>query len=115
MENLNRIEIQGTLGKISTPIDIAGKLYAKFSVATTYAYKDANGNAILETTWHSITAFEGEKISAETLNEMRKRYEENRDFIYVRVVGRLRQIRYMNTDGVSNSTYEVRANEVEIL
>ena len=115
MESLNRIEIQGTLGRISTTKIGGGKLHANFSVATNYAYKDATGNAIVETTWHRISAFEGEKISAETLNEIRKKYVENRDFVYVRVVGRLRQIRYVDTDGVSNSTYEIRANEVEIL
>ena len=114
MESLNRIEIQGTLGRISTSM-VGDKLHANFSVATNYAYKDANGNAIVETTWHRISAFEGEKISAETLNEIRKKYVENRDFVYVRVVGRLHQIRYVDTNGVSNSTYEVKANEVEIL
>lgn len=114
MESLNRIEIQGALGRISTTM-VGGKLHANFAVATHYTYKDGGGNAVIETTWHRISAFEGEKISAETLNEIRKKYVENRDFVYVRVVGRLRQIRYVDTDGVSNSTYEVRASEVEIL
>lgn len=109
MESLNRIEIQGTLGRISTTM-VGDKLHANFAVATNYAYKDAGGNAVVETTWHRISAFEGEKISAETLNEIRKKYA-----VYVRVVGRLRQIRYVDTDGVSNSTYEIIANEVKIL
>ena len=114
MESLNRTEIQGTLGRISTTM-VGDKLHANFSVATNYAYKDANGNAIVETTWHRISAFEGEKVKAETLNDIREKYAKNRDFVYVRVVGRLRQIRYVDTDGVSNSTYEIRASEVEIL
>lgn len=114
MENLNRIEIQGTLGRISTTM-VGDKLHANFAVATNCAYKDASGNAVVETTWHRISAFEGEKISAETLNEIRKKYAEKRDFVYVRVVGRLRQIRYVDTNGVSNLTYEVKANDVEIL
>lgn len=109
MENLNRIEIQGTLGRISTTM-VGDKLHANFAVATNYAYKDAGGNAVVETTWHRISAFEGEKISAETLNEIRKKYA-----VYVRVVGRLRQIRYVDTDGFSKSTYEIIANEVKIL
>lgn len=109
MENLNRIEIQGTLGRISTTM-VGDKLHANFAVATNYAYKDAGGNAVVETTWHRISAFEGEKISAETLNEICKKYA-----VYVRVVGRLRQIRYVDTDGFSKSTYEIIANEVKIL
>lgn len=114
MEHLNRIEIQGTLGRISTTKIGGGKLHANFAVATNYAYKDATGTAIVETTWHRVNAFESEKVKAETLKEMQKKLD-GHDFVYVRVVGRLRQIRYTDAYGNDCSTYEISASEVEII
>lgn len=114
MEHLNRIEIQGALGRISTTKIGGGKLHANFAVATNYAYKDATGTAIVETTWHRVNAFESEKVSAETLNEMQKRMDKH-DFVYVRVVGRLRQRRYTDANGNDCNTYEIIASEVEII
>lgn len=113
MEQLNRIEIQGALGRIGTT-KVSDKLHADFAVATNYAYKDMGGNAVIETTWHRISAFEGEKISAETLNEMQEKINKH-DFVYVRVVGRLRQRRHTDANGNDCSTYEIIASEVEII
>ena len=72
------------------------------------------GNVINETTWHRVNAFEGEKVKAETLTEMQKKLNSH-DFVYVRVVGRLRQNRYTDAYGNDCSTYEIIASEVEII
>ena len=113
MEQLNRIEIQGTLGRIGTT-KVGDKLHADFAVATNYVYKDMGGNAVIETTWHRVNAFESEKVKAETLNEMQKKMDSH-DFVYVRVVGRLHQKRYTDAYGNDCNTYEIIASEVEII
>lgn len=113
MEHLNRIEIQGALGRIGITT-VCDELHANFAVATNYIYKDMDGNAVIETTWHRVNAFESEKVSAETLNEMKEKMDKH-DFIYVRVVGRLRQKRYTDSYGNDCNTYEIIASEVEII
>lgn len=112
MESLNRIEIQGVVGTIDTR-QVGDKLHANFSVATNYVSKDKQGEALIETTWHRVSAFEGENITADTLNAIHN--GNVRDIVNVRVVGRIRQRRYADAYGNENSTYEIIANEVKIL
>ena len=60
MEQLNRIEIRGNVGNVS--INTVGDTrVAHFSVATNYAYKTQNGEPVIDTTWHNVTAWEGNK------------------------------------------------------
>lgn len=112
MEHLNKIELQGVVGSVRTD-KVGDKLHAHFTVATNYLYKTADGNAVCETTWHRVSAFEGEKITADTLNTIKDEY--NKNYVHVRVVGRLRQKRYTDEFGNDASTYEVFANEVELI
>ena len=56
MEQLNRIELRGNVGNIKLQT-VGDKLAARFTVATNYAYKDKDGSAVIETTWHNINAW----------------------------------------------------------
>lgn len=112
MESLNRIEIQGAVGRIDTR-QVGDKLHANFSVATNYVSRNKQGEALIETTWHRVSAFENENITADTLNTIHN--GNVRDKVNVRVVGRIHQIKYVDAYGNENSTYEIVANEVKIL
>lgn len=108
LQCLNKIELQGRIGRISITKVGDGKLHASFSVATNYAYKDMGGNAVIETTWHNCTAFQSNKISVETLNKLEKGMSVN-------LKGRLRNHRYTDTEGTERTTYDVFVNELTIL
>ena len=60
MEQLNRIEIRGNIGNVNI-LKVRDTRVAHFSVATNFAYKDRNGEPVIETTWHNVTAWEGNK------------------------------------------------------
>ena len=52
MEQLNKIEILGTVGNCRIQ-DHGAIRIARVSVVTEYAYKNKDGNLIIETTWHN--------------------------------------------------------------
>lgn len=60
MEQLNRIEIRGNVGNVNI-LKVGDARVAHFSVATNFAYKGRNGEPNIETTWHNVTAWEGNK------------------------------------------------------
>ena len=97
MEHLNRIELRGIVGSVRTS-NVSDTRIANFSLATNYSYTDKNGYPVIETTWHSVTAF---GISALEKGDR------------VHVLGRLRARRYISSDGVERMTYEVIANKVD--
>lgn len=105
MEQLNRIELRGTVGSIKTQ-EISGANVANFTVATNLAYRDKDGGAIIETTWHNVTAWESKDI--QNLDRIKKGSR-------VHVVGRIRNQRFCGTDGVERTMYEVIARTVELI
>lgn len=52
MEQLNRIEIRGNVGNVNI-LKVGNTRVAHFSVATNFAYKDRNGEPVIETTCYS--------------------------------------------------------------
>ena len=107
MESLNRIELIGRVGYVNRN-KIGSLENVTFSVATTYEYKAEDNAPVIETTWHKVTAWRGDKITDETLDAIHEWAE-------VKVVGRLRAIRYTDAEGNERSTYEVLAHEVEVV
>ena len=103
MEQLNRIEIRGNVGNVNIVKVGEGKV-AHFSVATNYAYKGRNNEPVIETTWHTGTAWEGRNIP--DLGIISKGCP-----IYVR--GRLKNQKYKASDGIERTSYEVIADVVE--
>ena len=105
MEQLNRIELRGNVGSIKVQ-EVNGTHVGKISLATNYVYKDREGNPVIETTWHNITAWEGKNIS-----ELKRIHRG--DKIYV--VGRTRSQRFEGSDGIERTVSEVVANKVNII
>ncbi|MCQ2144307.1 MAG: single-stranded DNA-binding protein [Bacteroidales bacterium] len=105
MEQLNKIELRGNIGNVRLSQNTENNV-VNFSVATTYVYKDRNGEAVIETTWHNITAW---KLKGMPDFEFLTRGTP------VHVVGRLRTNRYTGSDGVERYSYDVVASSIEIL
>lgn len=104
MEQLNRLEIRGNVGNVSI-LKVGETRVAHFSVATNFAYKGRNGEPVMETTWHNVTAWEGNK-GITTLDIIRKGFP-----IYV--AGRVRSQKYSAGDGTERTSTEVIASTVE--
>jgi len=105
MEQLNRIELRGMVGSVNTQIYEAGQV-SHFTVATNHAYKDRNGGAVIDTTWHNVTAWENKEI--QDLDKIGKGTK-------VHVVGRVRYNKYTGIDGVERNNIEVLASKVNII
>lgn len=104
MEQLNRIEIRGNVGNVNI-LKVGDAMVAHFSVATNFAYKGRNGEPNIETTWHNVTAWEGNK-GIPSLDIIAKGFP-------VYVVGRLRSQKYTANDGTEKTSMEVIASSVE--
>ncbi len=105
MEQLNRIEIRGNVGNVSIH-KVGESSVAHFSVATNYAYKGRNGEAVIDTTWHNVTAWESKAVP--DLGIIQKGFP-----IYVQ--GRIRSQKYTGSDGVERVSNEIIAATVEIV
>ena len=102
MEQLNRIELRGTVGSVYVK-DFGNTKCANFSMATNYAFKDKQGCPVIETTWHQVTAWEGERVCDLDLISRGSA---------LRVEGRLRIQRYTASDGSEKTAYDVVASSV---
>ena len=102
MEQLNRIEIRGNVGSVNI-LKVGESRVAHFSVATNYAYKGRNGEPVIETTWHSVTVWEGKGIA--NLDVITKGAS-------VYVCGRLRAQKYTAGDGGEKFFMEIIASAV---
>ena len=105
MEHINRIELQGHVGMVRTN-EYNGSTVANFSLATEIMYKLRDGNAVSETTWHNIVAWESKEMP--DLQRIVKGTPVN-------VCGRLRSSKYTSADGTEKYFYEVLAQRVRIL
>ena len=105
MEQLNKIEIQGIVGNVRIQ-DVADTKVANFSVATNYAYKSKDGGIIIETTWHNVVAWEGEQI--QNLDQLKKG-------LLVHICGRLRNRKYLASDGTERTVCDILAGSLKII
>jgi len=105
MEQLNSVTIRGIIGNARIQ-NIGETEMVRFSVATDYAYRNRSGEAIIETTWHQVTAFKNDRMpDFSTLVKGAG----------VVVKGRLRNNRFTNSNGVERTITEVLANSVELV
>ena len=105
MEHLNKVEIRGIIGSIYVKEYVNAKS-ANFSVATNYCYTTHNGEAVIETTWHRVLAWEGKLIK--DLDQLKKGSR-------VHVIGRIRPQRYIAQDGTEKTAVEIIASTVELM
>lgn len=103
MEQLNRIELRGIIGTVRVT-DFVGSKCARLSVATSLAYRDKDGSAVIESTWHSVVCFEGKDVcELESLEKGDK----------VHLVGRIRNQRCTDENGNSRMVTEVLASRLD--
>ena len=104
--NINKIELQGCIGSVRLSA-FNGKNAARLSVATNYIYKSKEGEAVIETTWHSVTAWENGR-GIKSLDTLKKG-----DCVHVR--GRVRTIKYTDSEQVERTSYEVVATSIRLV
>ena len=98
---LNRVELRGVVGSART-MKVSESEVTRFSVATDYFFKNKDGEAVVETTWHSVMAWD------KGLSELKRGDK-------VEVVGRIRNTRYTDSEGMERTSTEVVASEVKVL
>lgn len=105
MEYLNRIELKGIAGAVRiTPV--GDRKVIRFSMATNYTYKDREGNSVIETTWHNVSVWEGPQCP--DLDKLQKGSS-------VHVIGRICNMRFIDSVGCERTVHEVKAGQVVIL
>ncbi len=105
MDYLNRIEINGRVGTIRTA-EVNGSKVANFSIVSEYLYKTRDGNAVMETTWLNVTAWQNRDMP--DFNRIVKGMP-------VHVTGRIRSSKYTNAEGVDKQFYEIMANRIDFM
>ena len=105
MEQLNRIELRGVVGNIRQ-LNAAETPMARISLATNYAYKDRDGVAVIDTSWHTIIAWQGRSVAEFSKIEKGTK-------LYVQ--GRIRYQRFTTPDGQERQNTEIVANVIQIL
>ena len=105
MEQLNKVELMGIVGSVRTN-KMGDKPCARLSVVTNHAFKDRNGGAVIESTWHNVVAFEGKDVTC--LERLEKGDT-------VRVLGRLRNVMIRDNEGAERSVTEIVASSLETI
>ncbi|MGB5981628.1 MAG: single-stranded DNA-binding protein [Nonlabens sp.] len=108
MSNLsNKVQLIGNLGQDPEIINLKdGKKIAKFSIATTDRYKNKQGEAVSDTQWHRIVAFNNTaNIIASYVKKGNK----------IGVEGKLVTRTWDDKEGNKRYTTEVVCNEVLML
>lgn len=106
MEQLNRIELRGRVGNVRLSKVGEDKECCHFSVATNTIYRNQEGTAVEETTWHSCVLWSS------------RRYP---DLSFIKVgaplelVGRMRSKKFTSSDGTDRYSYDVWVNEVRLI
>lgn len=94
MEYLNKVILQGVVGSVNYS-KVADKFRIIFSLCTEYAYKE-NGNAFIDVTWHRC-------VLIDSIIDIQKGDK-------LRVEGRLKQTRYVDSSGIERSFMDVIVN-----
>lgn len=105
MEQLNRVELRGTVGTVKTQT-LSGNKMTRFSLATSRAYKDKEGKAVIDTTWHSVVVWASDRIP--DLDKIKIGSK-------VYASGRIQTRKYTDNDNVERTSYEVVASKVTVI
>ncbi len=104
-QTINRVELQGHVGSVRK-LAYGEGVVLLFSVATSRVYRDREANPVIETTWHSCTARDGDGICP--LDGITKGAA-------VRLTGRIRNTRYTGQDGAERVSTEIVAEKLEVV
>lgn len=102
MEYINKVELQGYISSPSFTV-IVGKKAARFPLAAKHTHTSGNIQ-VTDTDWFSCIAFEGEGIDFSALQAGNA----------VRVVGRLKERRYVDQEGIEKRYFEVICQSVKL-
>ena len=107
MASVNKVILIGNLG--SDPevryLD-SGSAVAKFSIATTEAYTNKNGERVENTEWHRIELWEG-------LAKVAEKYLKKGNSVYIE--GKIKTDEYTDKEGVKRNATTIRANSLTLL
>ena len=103
MEQLNKVELKGIVGSVRIQTYEESRM-ARIGLATNYAYKDREGTAVIDTSWHNVIAWEGRNIQG--LEKIGKGTK-------LHVIGRLRYQNYTGVDGIDRVGTDILANQVQ--
>ena len=106
MEFLNKIELQGVVGRAEIN-SFNNSQVCNFSVVTEYSTIDRERNSIIETAWFNVSAWSGRNNIQELYNVQRGSW--------VHVMGRSRVRKYTTQTGEERSAMDIIANKVELL
>jgi len=104
MESINKVELCGFVGSVITA-KTDDNNWARFTLATNHSYTK-DGNTIVETTWHTVTAFQ---------NNMTQNLAEIEKGCAVRLQGRIRTNRYVASDGKERISNEILALSLTVI
>lgn len=105
MDYINRIELKGRVGTVRSNV-VNGSRVVNFSLITDFLYKTRDGNAVSESTWFNIAAWEGKEIQGLELIEKGAT---------VHVHGRIRSHKFEGSDGTEKQFYEVMAHRLRVV
>ena len=81
----------------------SGKRVNRFTVATSYAFKDKSGAPVIDTQWHNVNVWEGRAL--EDVDSIQKG-----DKVYV--VGRVKYTKFLGQDGQEHYSTDIQAGKV---
>jgi len=103
----NKVQLIGNLGNDPEIVTLdGGKKLAKFSIATTENYKNAQGEKVEDTQWHNIVAWG--KTAEIVENYLTKGKQ-------VAIEGKLTHRSYETKEGEKRYITEIRCNELLML
>lgn len=103
----NKVQLIGRLGaKVELKTVSGGTSMARFSLATNESYKNAKGDRVEETYWHTLVAF---GKTAEIIQKYTDKGSE------IGVEGKLVSRSYEDTNGQKKFITEVQVNEVLLM
>ncbi len=104
---INKVILVGNVGK-DPEIKYLDQdtVVARFPLATSESYNNANGERITNTEWHNITIWRG-------LAKVVEKYVKKGDQLYLE--GKIRTRSYDDKDGVKKYFTEVQVNEMKML
>ncbi len=106
MEQLNRIELRGTVGNCRCQELESGGVVAHLTLVTNYAYKSNKNGDVIETNWTPVTVWQNKYLP--DLKSITKGMR-------IGVVGRLKTSKWTDSEGKNRDAQEVVADKLEII
>lgn len=105
--SINKVILVGNVGRDPEVRYLeGGAAVARFTLATSEAYKNKSGEKVTQTEWHNIVLWR-------SLAEIAEKYVRKGQQLYIE--GRIRSRAYEDKDGVQKRAYEIQADTMQML